>query len=294
MRRNVGTTVPLAVGKATIAVSTIGHNNGGQLGAALESAGWADQIIYVDCESTDDSVRIARRYTGLVFHRPNTNNLNVNKSFGFDQATTDWIFYLDPDEVIPPELAREIRHVTDLAPAENAFTLARKNHYFGRWLKHGGKYPDFQLRLFRRGKARFACLHVHERLEVEGTKGRLRNAMLHYPCDSPQTAVKKMDFYSSFNAEVMARQGLRPTPRLALQYLAIKPVYRFLRRYVTKGGFLDGWPGFIVVTIDSIDFLFRLFKLWYLAAHPEAIPEIPQIERAAGERSPESGETRPQ
>ncbi len=261
--------------RATIAISIIGHNNGSQLDAALQSAAWADQLVYVDCGSSDDSVRIARRHTDQVYRRPNTSNPNVNKSFGIAQTTTEWVFYLDPDEVIPVELAEEIRTLVAAGPMENAFTLPRKNHYFGRWLKRGGKYPDRQLRLFRRGKARFACRHVHERLEVDGAVGRLREAMLHFPCDSPQTAIQKMDFYSSFNAEDMARRGVRPTALLAVQYLGVKPLNRFLRRYVTKGGFLDGWPGFIAVAIDSIDFWYRFFKLWYLAAHPEAIPVLP-------------------
>jgi glycosyltransferase involved in cell wall biosynthesis len=256
----------------TLAVSIIGHNDGRHLARCLESARWADEIVYVDCESADGSPEIARRYTPRVFSRPNDTNLNVNKSFGFAQATSDWIFYLDPDEVIPPALAEEIRAVIGREPRENAFELPRRNHYFGRWLRHGGKYPDLQLRLFRRGRARFACRHVHERLDVDGAAGRLREAMWHYPCESVHEAIRKMDFYSSFNAEQMARRGERPGASAALSYLALKPLDRFLRRYVLKAGFLDGWPGFIVASIDSLDFAFRFFKLWYLSGHPEALP----------------------
>ena len=86
---------------ATIAISIIGHDNGHQLAECLESTRWADEVIYVDCDSADGSLEIARRYTSRVFQRPNDTNLNVNKSYGFAQATTDWIFYLDPDETIP-------------------------------------------------------------------------------------------------------------------------------------------------------------------------------------------------
>jgi len=265
---------------ATIAFSIIGHNNGHQLERCLESVRWADQLVYVDCESADGSLEIARRFTPDVFSRPNNTNLNVNKSYGFEQATTDWIFYLDPDETVPEALGEEIRRTVAADPAEIAFALPRRNHYFGRWLKHGGQYPDAQLRLFRRGKARFARRHVHEKLEVDGAVGRLREAMNHYPCESPQEAIRKMDFYSTFNAELMAREGVRPGARLALQYLVSKPLSRFLRRYVTKGAFLDGWPGFIVVAVDSIDFWFRYFKLWYLAGPPaEQPPGAPPPER---------------
>ena len=269
---------------ATIAFSIIGHDNGHQLARCLESVRWADEIVYVDCDSADDSLGIARRYTDRVFQRPNNSNLNVNKSYGFAQVTADWIFYLDPDEVIPPALAEEIRATIARAPSENAFALPRRNHYFGRWLRHGGQYPDMQLRLFRRGKGRFACVHVHERLEVEGSTGRLREAMWHYPCDTVQEQIRKMDFYSSFNADLLARQGVRPTAAVAFSYLVAKPLDRLLRRGILKGGFLDGWAGLIVIAISSIDFVYRFFKLWERAANPLAArPETPEQSPAAAE-----------
>jgi glycosyltransferase involved in cell wall biosynthesis len=253
---------------ATIAFSIIGHNGGDRLVRCLESVRWADQIVYVDCESHDGSLEIARRYTERVYKRPNDANLNVNKSYGFAQATTDWIFYLDPDEVIPSALAEEIRAAIARDPAENAFAVPRRNYYFGQWLRHGGQYPDVQVRLFRRGKAHFPCRHVHEKLAVEGATGRLKEAMWHYPCETVQEAIRKMDFYSGFNANLLARQGVRPTASLALSYLVGKPMSRFVRRYAFKGAFLDGFPGLIVAAIDSIDFAFRFFKLWEHAARP--------------------------
>jgi glycosyltransferase involved in cell wall biosynthesis len=249
---------------ATIAFSIIGHNNGHQLARCLDSIRWADEIVYVDCESRDDSLAVARRYTQRVFERPNNRNLNVNKSYGFEQVTADWIFYLDPDEVIPPALAAEIRAVAARNPRENAFALPRRNHYFGRWLRHGGQYPDTQVRMFRRGRAHFACRHVHEKLEVEGATGRLREAMWHYPCETVQEQIGKMDFYSTFNAELMAREGVRPTFGLGVSYCLVKPLDRFLRRAFVKRGVQDGWAGLIVIAISSIDFVYRFFKLWDL------------------------------
>jgi len=267
---------------ATIAFSIIGHDNGHQLARCLDSIRWADEIIYVDCESRDGSLETARRYTQRVFQRPNNRNLNVNKSYGFEQATAEWIFYLDPDEVVPPALAEEIRALLARDPAENAFALPRRNHYFGRWLRHGGQYPDTQVRLFRRGRARFACRHVHEKLEIDGATGRLREAMWHYPCDTVREQIQKMDFYSTFNAEVLAREGVRPTLGVGLSYLLAKPLDRFLRRAILKRGVLDGWPGLIVIAIASIDFAFRFFKLWDLAAGAGAPPRPPPAPSRGG------------
>ena len=263
--------------KPTIAITMTGHNEAHLLPQAMENLGWADELIYVDCESADDSLEVARRYTTRIFERPNTTNLNVNKAHGIAQATADWVFYLDPDEVISPELAAEIQQVVASNPQENAFELPRRNHFFGKWLRHGGQYPDIQLRLFRRGKAHFPCKHVHERLEVQGKTGRLKQAMDHFTIDSPMTAVRKMDFFSTFNAQAMARSGRRPGFWLAFQFIFFKPSSRFIRRFFFKGGFLDGFEGFIQATITAVDFAFRYFKFWYLARHPEALPPLEDI-----------------
>ncbi|HQG29377.1 MAG TPA: glycosyltransferase family 2 protein, partial [Candidatus Ozemobacteraceae bacterium] len=126
----------------TIGVSIIAHNEEAHLAGAIESAAFADEVIVVDCASTDRTSEIARSFDRVrLFWRPNDANLNVNKSFGFDQLSTDWIFYLDPDERIPPPLTEEIRRsIADTPHA--AFRLSRRNHFFGRMLAHGGQYPD--------------------------------------------------------------------------------------------------------------------------------------------------------
>lgn len=260
----------------TIAFTIIGHNESENLPRALESVSWADQLVYVDCQSADNSLEIALRYTELVFSRLNLPNLNINKAFAIDQATTDWVFYLDADEEITPRLGEEIRRVIGSNPRDCAFRLPRRNLFFGTWLRRGGQYPDHQLRLFRRGMAHFPLEHIHEKLDVSGTVGTLREPMDHHTVDTPATAIRKMDFNSTFNAMDMAARGQRPTMGMALRFLVFKPLNRFLRRYLLKGGFLDGWPGLAVAVIDSIDFQFRFIKFWYWSAHPETRPDPQQ------------------
>lgn len=267
----------------TIAFTMIGHNEAHNIPRAMESVGWADQLIYVDCESSDGSLEVARQFTAQVFSRPNTMNLNVNKAYGIDQATTDWVFYLDPDEVITPELGEEIRTLIAGNPGENAFRLPRRNYFFGAWLRHGGQYPDTQLRLFRRGKARFPCLHVHEKLEVEGAIGSLAHPMDHYTNPSPVEAVRKLDFYSTFNAELLARSGKSPGIPMAFGQLCWTPGTRFLRRYLLKGGFRDGWPGLTVAVLDGLELQLRFLKFCYYHTHPEALP------RDGGDPAPSPG-----
>lgn len=252
----------------TITFSMIGHNEAHNLPRVMESLAWADEVIYVDCESMDDSLEVARRYTDHVFSRPNLTNLNVNKAYGIDRATSEWVFYIDPDEVIPSSLAEEIRAVIAGVPSANAFRLPRRNFYLGTWLRHGGQYPDTQLRLFRRGKAHFPCKHVHEKLEVDGQVGQLREAMDHYTNPTPDEVMKKLDFYSSFNARLMAENGDRPGPAMAFRYLFWTPASRFLRRYLLKGGFRDGWAGLTVAMFDGLEIQVRFLKFCYFALQP--------------------------
>ena len=120
----------------TISITIIGHNEVDHLNELLHQLQWSDEVIYVDCESSDGSLAKAEELGCKTFSRPNDRNLNVNKSFAMDQASGDWIFYLDPDERIPSELVEEIREIVASETEYSAFRLKRKNHYFGKWLKY--------------------------------------------------------------------------------------------------------------------------------------------------------------
>ena len=208
---------------------------------------------------------IARDWGALVFPRPNIFNLNVNTNFTFDQATGDFILCLDADEVVPEETAGEIRETISQRPQPAAFYLPRRNYFFGRWLKHGGHYPDWQLRLFRRGKARFPEKHIHERLQVDGKIDRLRNPFNHYPYETKEECQRKLDRDTNFEAKYLYENGIHPTPLNALKYLYLKPGQRFLRRYVLKLGFLDGPSGWEAARMDMQNFRWRYNKLRKLA-----------------------------
>jgi glycosyltransferase involved in cell wall biosynthesis len=249
----------------TIAITIIGHNEAHLLPAALESVKWADEIIYVDCESTDGSVDLARRYTDQVFSHPNDALIVDKRNFSFAQAGTEWVFYLDPDEALSAALGAEIRAMIASVPPENGFRLPRRNHFFGRWLRHGRQYPDTQLRLFRRGKAHFPPVVLHERLEVEGSVGELREPMDHYTSATVLDSLEKLELYTTIHAQEMAQKGMAPSAGLALKYMLAKPLGRFTRRYFLAGGFRDGWPGFIQACIGAIEWQFRFIKFWHYA-----------------------------
>jgi glycosyltransferase involved in cell wall biosynthesis len=240
-----------------IAVSIIGHNEGHLLDACLKSVSWADELIYVDCESSDNSSAVAKKYTEKIFNRPNNKNLNINKTFGFEKCNAPWILYLDPDERIPVATAEWIKQ--EIAnPRADAYYFPRKNHILGKWLKHGAQYPDYQLRLFLKEKASFPCRHVHEHLQVDGKITTSRFPILHFPYPDLTSYIKKFNFYTTFEAEYLLDHP--PGQFAMLKYLFFKPGIRFLKRYIIKGGFLDGMPGLVCIFFDMINFPMRYFK----------------------------------
>ena len=185
----------------TLSITIIGHKESDHLKELLPQLKWSNEVIYVDCESGDGSLEIAGEQGCRTFSRPNDQNLNINKSFAMDQASGEWIFYLDPDERIPSELAHEIQDIINSESEFSAFGLRRKNHYFGKWLKYGSLYPDIQLRMFRRGKGKFANQHVHEKLQIDGKVGMLQQDMLHYPYLNISQFLRKFDFYSIWSCK---------------------------------------------------------------------------------------------
>ncbi|HNW44928.1 MAG TPA: glycosyltransferase family 2 protein [Elusimicrobiales bacterium] len=228
----------------TVSIAIIAHNEEEKLPAALKSAAWADEVVVVDCGSSDGTAAAAARSGARIFTRPNSMAVYVNKQFAADQAVSDWIFILDADEEISPELAAEIKEAVAAAGEVAAFKLPRKNFYFGRWLRHGGKYPDTQLRLFRRGRARFAQLPVHERLEVDGQVSALKTPLHHYHCASSADMEKKRLFYREM---LVLSYGLKKKTPFSL---LLRPFTRFFGNYLLKFGFLDGREGLKTALMD--------------------------------------------
>ncbi len=240
---------------ARVSIAMIAHNEEDTAARALASAAWADEIIFVDCGSTD---KTAARATGApkvrFFSRENSLAVHVNKQFAADQASGDWIFILDADEEITPELRDEILAALAADGGADAYAMPRRNFYFGRWLRHGGKYPDTQLRLFRRGKARFLPRPVHERLEVEGRTGRLRAPLHHYPYRTAGDIPRKLGFYTEALSENYLADGKHPLLIFA------RPFTRFVSAYLLKLGFLDGAAGFKTALTDFFIICLSIFR----------------------------------
>lgn len=258
--------------KPTLSFTLIGHNELGHLRELLPSLSFADEIIYVDCESRDTSLKFAESLGCKTFLRPNETNLNLNKSFAIQQAHSEWVFYIDPDERISENLKEEILESIIHPVNFSAFKMPRRNYYFGKWLKYGSQYPDIQLRLFQNGTARFPNLHVHEKLMVNGKVGMLQHDLLHFPYATISQYLMKFNFYTSFEANYLFSQNIQPTILFCAKYLFYYPSNRFFRRYFLKFGFRDGWVGFFAAFFDAVNYIVRYLK-FLEKTHEKKLPK---------------------
>jgi len=240
-----------------LSVVVITWNEEERLRACLESAAWADELVVVDAESRDKTVQIAREFTDHVLVRP-WPGFAEQKNFALAQAGGEWLLSLDADEEIPAELREEILALLAGGPPCAGYQVARRNIFWGRWMRHGGLYPDWQLRLFRRGVGHFVPRAVHESVEVDGPVGRLRNALVHRSYRDTADFLERANRYSSLAAEDWIRRGGRSRPT----DLVLRPLARFGSMYLARAGFLDGWRGFLLATLYAYYVFIRSVKIW--------------------------------
>jgi glycosyltransferase involved in cell wall biosynthesis len=240
-----------------LSVVVVTLNEEPRLRACLASAAWADEIVVIDAESVDKTVEIAREFSDRVVVRRWTGFAD-QKNFGLDQARGDWILFLDADEEVSPELADEIRAVLAQREPCEGYRMPRRNVMWGRTMRHGGLYPDWQLRLFRRGRGRFGERAVHESVTVDGRVGRLHGALVHRSYRDLSDFLARADRYSSLAADDWAAQGRR----VGATDLCLRPLGRFLGMYVLRLGFLDGRPGFLLAVLYAYYVFARAAKVW--------------------------------
>ncbi len=248
-----------------ISIAMIAHNEADNIAAALKSVGWVDQIVVIDCESIDNTKAIAEDAGAEVYSCPNNPNLNINKNISIDKCTGDWVFILDPDEVIPYELAGCIRRVINEESNIVAYKFPRKNYVLGKWTKHGSQYPDYQLRLIRNGSARFPEDHIHEKLDVKGKVGKIDTPFDHHPYPDIASLIRKNVRDADFEADYLYRKGVRVGDRTLTSRILFGIPIRFFRRYFLKGAFRDGARGLIREVFDSHNQVLRWFRVWELS-----------------------------
>jgi glycosyltransferase involved in cell wall biosynthesis len=242
--------------RARLSVTVITANEAERLRACLESVAWADEIVVVDAESHDKTVQIAREFTDHVLVRP-WSGFAAQKNAALAAATGDWILSLDADEIVSTGLRAEIEAIVSGGGADG-YAVPRRNVFWGRWVRHGGLYPDWQLRLFRRGRGRFVDRAVHESVVVDGPVARLSGHLEHRSYRDVADFVERANRYSTLAADEWVAAGGRAT---ALD-VALRPPGRFLSMYVLRAGFLDGWRGFLLAVLYAYYVAMRSAKAW--------------------------------
>jgi len=245
------------VKKPRLSVVVVTRNEEDRLRACLESVAWADQIVVVDAESDDKTVTIAREFTDHVVVRP-WPGYAAQKNVAIEMATGEWVLSLDADEVVSTELTAEIRRVLAADGPADGYAVPRRNIFWGRWVRHGGLYPDWQLRLFRRGRGRFIERAVHESVRVDGRVERLAGHLEHRSYRDVGDFLARADRYAALAAADAVAQGRRARAR----DFVLRPLGRFLSMYVLYRGFLDGWRGFLLASLYAYYVLIRAVKIW--------------------------------
>jgi glycosyltransferase involved in cell wall biosynthesis len=253
-----------------ISAVVICKNEGNIIAQCLGALSWVDETVLIDSGSSDRTLEIAKKYGARVFKRAWT-GYAAQKNFGILKARGEWVLSLDADEIVTGELRDEI--LTSIDPKlktqdpgkvksqkskvksitgdetrnpmpetpVSGYYIPRRSFFYGHELRFGDIYPDCQLRLFKRGSGKYTETEIHERIEIPGNTARLKRPMLHYSKDSVHAHIDSLNSYTGLEMKRALKIGYRPTGYSVL----IKPVLNFMKYFIFKFGFLDGFAGFI-------------------------------------------------
>lgn len=253
--------------KIKLSVVISAYNEEKRIREVLEAVTFAEEIIFIDNESTDSTKKIAQEYTKKIFSRPNFQMLNKNKNFGFSKASNEWILNLDADEIVTQELQDEIISVISKSNDVEGYSIPRKNIILGKWMAHTGWYPDYQPRLFKKGKGKFAEEQVHEKIVLEGKTENLKNPMIHNSYGSlDQFLQKMMTNYTISEAENLIAKGYEP--KLIDSFLF--PANEFLKRFFFEEGYKDGAHGLVLSLLMAFYHLVVFARVWEMKNYPDS------------------------
>ena len=256
--------------KVTISVALATYNEEENIRRCLDSVvSWADEVIIVDGGSTDRTCNIAREYKAKVIQTDNPPIFHINKQKALDACTGDWVLQLDADEVVTEELSKEILSVTQHPaslprPASPAgrrqagniqgYAIPRKNFFMGHWMRKGGQYPDYVIRLFRREKGTFPSKSVHEQIAIDGKTALLQNPLLHNTYKSTEEYWLKANRYIDLATKELAAKRTPKNLSTYFTFMVFKPIATFFNIYFRHLGFVDGITGFLFALFSSLHF----------------------------------------
>lgn len=221
------------------------EDNIGRCLEAVKALAW--EIVVVDGGSSDKTVDIAKKYGARIIRTDNPPNFHINKNKAIDAANGDWILQLDADEIVSKELSEEIKRVLVRPTTVNGYWIPRRNFFLGQFLRKGGQYPDYTLRLYKKGKGRLPARDIHEQASVEGETDYLKNDLLHLRDKNFYIYIQRWNKYTG----LLASQIENPS---FINYIFVKPLIWFVKAYIRHKGFEDGFPGFVFALFSSLRF----------------------------------------
>ncbi len=252
-----------------ISATIITFNEESNIGEACRSVAWADEILIVDSESTDRTREIAQQHGARVINRQ-WPGFAAQKQFATEQAAHDWIFSLDADERVSDELRTSVETLKDRPDSQlsEGYLIARRSFYQGRWIRGGGWYPDYQLRLFRKARGRWEGKHIHESVKMNSVARieKLAGDILHY---SVRDARHHHQMIGERYAPLAARQMFEAGRRTSPVAIAAAAPAAFLRSYILKGGFRDGLAGLSIASFAAHHAFLKNLMLWEMQKNSE-------------------------
>lgn len=239
-----------------ISAIVITKNEARNIEACLDSVAFCDERIVVDGQSSDGTAKLAEA-KGARVATHEWKGFGTQKNYALSLATGDWVLSLDADERVSPALAAQIKEAVAKSVADG-YEMPRLSTFCGREMRHSGWYPDYILRLFRRGRARFSDDLVHERVICDGKVARLTEPLLHHPVNTLEDALSRMDRYSSAGADMLVESGRRVFFFTGI----LRGWWSFMRTYFLRLGFLDGREGFLLAVANAEGTYYRYMKAW--------------------------------
>lgn len=230
-----------------ISATIIAFNEERNIARVIESLRCCDEILVLDSGSNDRTVELASKHGARVIEC-SWHGYAAQKNIAAELAANDWILALDADESLSEALEAEIWQIKKSGPEFDGYTVPRLAQYLGRWILHGGWYPDRKVRLFNRHKAKWVGEFVHESVKVEGSVGHLESNLLHFTCSSLSEHLRSMDGYTTLAAQELVTRG----KNLGMTRLLFDPPWTFVRSYVLKLGFLDGVEGLTIAYMAAL------------------------------------------
>ncbi|MFA5146543.1 MAG: glycosyltransferase family 2 protein [Candidatus Omnitrophota bacterium] len=235
----------------------ITYNEERNIGECLRSVKWADDVVVVDAFSTDRTAEIAEGHNATVF-REEWQGYGAQRNFGLSKSRCEWVFFIDADERVPDVLASEIKERLDADKGlYDGYYIPRRSFYLGRWIRYGEWQPDLKLRLVRKGAGEWSSHRVHEEFVLGGEAGLLGNFMEHYTYRDIRHHMEKFNLYSTLSAHDM----LERREKVRCYHMLTRPCARFLKGYIFKQGFKDGFAGLVIAVMQSFEVFLRYSKL---------------------------------